>query len=277
MRTKTGAHGWPVDFYSNTITGNTNSGYAGFGFQLSKEGGNWDFATNAYHVGNNPWYPLAAPDENCISYIGQAGLNAVHVFTSLLNSVNVGSVQMAGTGVGIQTHSPSWTAMIITVTNSVNAITIDSQFTSTNGAQGLLSVYWDADVIGTLDERAVQPELKNYMFGFPVTTANSTHVLGFRLDPFTNIQSSIVITNIALVSVGVTEPFSLAVTTNMSGGLRVFRLTGQSGFNYMLQASTNLSDWDTIAVLVNTNGIVNFVDYGSTNYSQRFYRAVAPN
>jgi len=51
------SHGWPIDFYSNTIAGNFSSvydgsDYNGFGFSLSEEAGNWDFATNQYSPGN---------------------------------------------------------------------------------------------------------------------------------------------------------------------------------------------------------------------------------
>src|SRR5206468_999297 len=37
-------HWWPHDFYTNSIPPNTIAGLEGFGFALSKEGGNWDYA-----------------------------------------------------------------------------------------------------------------------------------------------------------------------------------------------------------------------------------------
>ncbi len=114
------------------------------------------------------------------------------------------------------------------------------------------------------------------MFTFQNATANSSHVLGFRLDPFTNAPSSVIVTNVALGQVGVSRPFMLSVTTNIFNELKVYQLNGQPGFNYIVQASTNLVDWATIAVLVNTNGTVSFVDSDSANYNQRFYRVVTP-
>jgi hypothetical protein len=72
------------------------------------------------------------------------------------------------------------------------------------------------------------------------------------------------------------QPSSLSETTSISNGWPVFQLTGQAGYTYDVQASTNLSNWTTIAVLVNTNGVVPFSDPAATNYNQRFYRAVAP-
>jgi hypothetical protein len=71
------------------------------------------------------------------------------------------------------------------------------------------------------------------------------------------------------------QPCALCVTTNTSQGLPTFQLAGQPGYNYIIEASTNLLTWANIAVLVNTNGTVSFTDTASTNYTQRFYRAVA--
>ena len=158
---------------------------------------------------------------------------------------------------------------------ALNFVTFDAQFLSTN-AQGLLSVYWDANTIGSVDEQAVLPGLQHYTCAFPMVGDNSTHVLGFRIDPFTNVQSVVVVTNIVLGMMGPSQPFSLAVMTNTVNGLLVYELTGQSGFNYTVEASTNLVNWETIAVLVNTNGAVRFFDQSSTNFGQRFYRAVSP-
>jgi len=67
---------------------------------------------------------------------------------------------------------------------------------------------------------------------------------------------------------------ALSVATNGYNGLPVFQLTGQPGYSYAVEASTNLVDWTNIAVLVNTNGTVPFTDPASSNYNQRFYRAV---
>jgi hypothetical protein len=58
--------------------------------------------------------------------------------------------------------------------------------------------------------------------------------------------------------------------------LPVFQLTGQPGYSYSVQASTNLANWTNIAILVNTNGTILFADPASTNYNQMFYRAIAP-
>jgi hypothetical protein len=46
--------------------------------------------------------------------------------------------------------------------------------------------------------------------------------------------------------------------------------------NYTLLASTNLANWEPIASFIATNSPVVLHDTAATNYSQRFYRIVAP-
>jgi hypothetical protein len=53
-------------------------------------------------------------------------------------------------------------------------------------------------------------------------------------------------------------------------------LTGPMGESYLLQDSTNLINWSTIAAFTNSYGTSQFSDLPSTNSSERFYRAVQP-
>lgn len=68
----------------------------------------------------------------------------------------------------------------------------------------------------------------------------------------------------------------LSVSANSTKGTPTFQMSGQAGYVYTLQASTNLLDWADIATLVNTNGTVQFTDPTGTNYNARFYRAIVP-
>jgi hypothetical protein len=72
------------------------------------------------------------------------------------------------------------------------------------------------------------------------------------------------------------EPSALSVATSTSNGLPSFQFTGQPGYTYVVQASTNLANWTNIATIVNSNGTVPFTDPDSTNYEQRYYRTVVP-
>jgi len=144
-------------------------------------------------------------------------------------------------------------------------ITFDAVFTSLGGAHGLLSVYWDTNMIGLLDESNVRAGSSHYTLSFPSAAANSYHVLGFHLDPFTATQSTITLTNIAVECSGVSQPFSLSITTNAGDGTLVYQLKGQPA-NYHVQASTDMIEWTNIAILANTSGTVLFADQGATNF-----------
>jgi hypothetical protein len=53
----------------------------------------------------------------------------------------------------------------------------------------------------------------------------------------------------------------------------VLQVNATAGYGYLIQASTNLVDWEPIQYLVLTNSSVYFTDYYAPGYSQRFYRA----
>jgi hypothetical protein len=179
---------------------------------------------------------------------------------------------------GLTPGSPSWIATVITATNPINTVSFDAQFSGVTGSEDMLSVILDTNTIGTIDERIVSPGLQHYSMTFNTLSANSVHVLSFRLDPFTSAKSSILLTNIVLMQVGPALPFTLSVTTNTVNGSRVLQLTGEAGYAYGVQASADLTttNWTDIAELLNTNGVVQFYDQDSTNYPMRFYRAYVP-
>jgi len=279
IRTYT-SHGWPIDFYVNTITGTATSNYARFGFPLSKEGGNWEYALANYTPSNNPARILGTPDPTCITEIQvtpPTWPNWLTDFTTWLTiqSTN-GSAEKGNGWVKLNPGSPVWLATFVSPTNPVNTVSFDAMFVSTNGSDSLLSVYWDTNVIGTVDELHVQPGFQRYSFSFPNAQQNNTYVFGLRLDPYTNTPSSIILTNVTFTQIGVSQPFSLSIVTNTSNGLLVYELVGEPGFEYHVHASTNLVDWTDIAILANTNRTVRFFDEASTNYSRRFYRGIAP-
>ncbi len=272
------SHEWPYYYYSNTITGNTNLEYQGLGFPLSMEGGNWSHALNSFPTGNIPARILGTDDcSEEVPLTPRTWLQWKADFSTMptLKSTS-GSIQKWLGSLKLNPGSPVWSGSIVNPTNPINTLTFDAVFVGTNGSDSLLSVYWDTNVIGTITESKVNPGFQHYSLSFPQAIANSAYVLGFRLDPYTNALSSAIVTNVTLTQIGVSELFSLSIKTNSSNGL-IYELKGEAGYNYTVQASANLTDWVPIAQLANTNGLVRFNDQGSTNYSQRFYRAVVPN
>ena len=74
---------------------------------------------------------------------------------------------------------------------------------------------------------------------------------------------------------GVTNAPSLTASRSDDGAIQL-TLTGQTNLLYVFEASTNLVQWTKIAVRANLTGAVDFTDRAATNYSQQFYRGVAP-
>lgn len=73
---------------------------------------------------------------------------------------------------------------------------------------------------------------------------------------------------IPLLGFGSTEP----LTTN---GFTLM-LRGQTGSNYVIEASSNLLNWIPLTNFILSNPPMFFSDPSATNYKQRFYRAVSP-
>jgi hypothetical protein len=161
----------------------------------------------------------------------------------------------------------------VSITNAVNFIQFDAAFTDTNSAQGLLTVYWNTNQIGMVDERVAETNLQTYRFELPGRVSGGLYTLSFRLDSFDN-SSSVAVTNVATGFVGVSQPITLGIS--ITNGTPLLQLTAATNFTYLIQSSTNLVDWTPTALLLNTNGTAQFMDSAVTNSGARFYRAVLP-
>ena len=284
-------HNWAYEFYQETITNGLGPISEGLGFPVSKEGGNWNYATNAYRPGNSPKLlsgsfglcsssvPIQSNPELVISALTSiwngtviVGINGLDLYTSLFSPLNV--KPLTPTPSGNTVGSPVWLSLGIAVTNRINFVSFDARFTSATNAAGLLTVYWNTNEIGVADETVTPPGLQNYSFALPATYSSGNYVLGFRLDSFTNIVSSISITNVSLGFAGLTNTITLGISR--AGGSNQLTLNGPTNYNYLVQSSSNLVDWIPAVIVANTNGTVLFNDPAATNYSRRFYRAVSP-
>jgi hypothetical protein len=294
------SHEWPYEFYTETVLGTVPSCAADYGFPRSAEGGGWN-SRGAYPTNNDP---IATP-------CGQSGVNTellpitlgtpLNISLSPLALSEIGSTLAGGAGFilssisgvlhgnGIHplggpmpqggpspedsTNSPAWLAVGMSITNAVNFVQFDAGFTDTNAAQGLLSVYWNTNRVGMVDERVALPGLQMYRFMLLTTVTSGLYTLSFRLDSFDS-SSSVMVTNVATGLVGMTQPITLSISVTNSTPL--VQLTAATTFTYLLQSSTNLLDWTPTALLLDTNGTVQFIDSSATNSIGRFYRAVVP-
>ena len=93
------------------------------------------------------------------------------------------------------TGSPVWFTTDIELAESANTLFFDLEFISDLGAEGLLVAYLNDAPIGFIDERLALTGLNSYEF-YLGELAPGTHTLGFRLDPYTEIDSSVVIADI---------------------------------------------------------------------------------
>ena len=64
---------------------------------------------------------------------------------------------------------------------------------------------------------------------------------------------------------------TVATITQLPGGRVQFDFTGGSGRSYIIQASTNLTDWQDIRTNVGVSGPITFTD-SFLNFTRRFYR-----
>ena len=274
------SHGWPYEFYQNTIPPNSQTGAGGYGFLLSKEGGGWGTATNQYKARGNTPTILGTPDPTCVgvgssttpSYLLETSVN-IWSFSGARSTT--GDIAPKGNGFQLFSGSPVWYSIFVTLTNTINLISFDAAFVSAAGAQGLLTVYEGTNIIGAIDERVMMAGMHRYSFSLPQTAENETTVFGFRLDPFGTVGSSVTITNVVFGLAGAPDGGSLSFTGVRENGRPVLQLTAPAGFNYTIESSTDLKSWNPFAVLVNTSGSVRFIDSTGTAKA-RFYRAIAP-
>lgn len=305
------SHGWPYVFYTRTVVGNL-SDTLGYGFPLSMEGDGWANRASYPNTGSGqpvrlgyePSFnrlPNTFPktDYSKLTVSGAGGVPAVTSTTGTLQ-LNPYSIQFLNGGTlspqsaqnlvrnnstrvaqGLQPAGqpvlePAWVSLGVTTTNLANYVKFEAGFTSGAGAQGLFSVYWGTNLIGSLDERTESAGLQTYQYLLPETYPDGQYTLGFRLDAYTTTPSSLTLTNVVTGFYGITNPPVLLMTANATNGPAQITLTGATGFYSLLQSSTDLTNWTSVATLVNSNGVVQFSDPSSTNQARRYYRAVVP-
>ena len=94
-----------------------------------------------------------------------------------------------------------------------------------------------------------------------------------RLTVISTNLSSLSATQAFVVSVVAPRPPTLTVS-GVVAGFPSFKLDGDSGPDYSLQASTNLVDWADLFLTNSPDLPLMFFDANSTNFHLRFYRAV---
>lgn len=283
-------HGTPIDFYYSTILGTEKGCANGYGFDLSMEAGgaiywpnlptnnsplalcgNSSFSQTPQPINLNSLFNLATQPSGT-SDLGVNLLNNSATLTA--NSTPQTEVRPGGAKPADSTSSTStvWLATGLTISNAVNFVQFDASFADTNNAEGLLTVLWDTNQIGTVDERVAGQSPQTYRFFLPNTVSNGLYVLSYRLDAFNDMTSAIVVTNVAAGFYGLTSPINLDIS--ITNGASLLKVTAPTNFVYLIEASTNLTDWTPMAMLLNTNSVCRFLDTTRTNSDRRFYRVL---
>jgi len=207
-------HNWPYQWYAQTVKNYdpvNRTGWAygyGYGFPLSMEmnGGVLPSISDPAFGGVKVLPPGTAGNEVALPL---ARIDAVLNFGNLaIYQSDTGTKVIEGTKLTMTTGSPVWMTSLLTVTQPVNFVEFQAEFTSAAGAEGLLTIYWAGQPIGLIDERWVLEGMQDYVFALPGTSDPGTYDLSFRLDPYTDTPSSVVIDNAATAYV-VPEPSTI--------------------------------------------------------------------
>ena len=187
------AHAWPRQFYLNTIL-DVATGSDGYGFPLSHEAGGW----------NPGEYPMGTDE---VTVLGEGELPeiapwAVDWSEEYLNLEELehsfssdGLVEFLQNAFTMETSSPVWLMANVDIAESVNLLRFNLEFTGDPGAEGLLAVYFDSQLLGAIDERFALNNVQTYVFELSDSQLGS-HVIAFRLDPFTDVASSVHISSL---------------------------------------------------------------------------------
>ncbi len=131
---------------------------------------------------------------NNIFLVGDVVWNALAVISSTgATNTNNGALEM-------QTGSPAWISQLVQLDASAQWLMFDLDFTSEAGAEGVLSVFLDGELLGTVDERFAADGLDTYQIDLNGLLAAGAHELAFRLDPFTEVSSTVLIDNVSFAA-----------------------------------------------------------------------------
>jgi len=148
------------------------------------------------------------------------------------------------------TIDPNAPAMTSQPQNQVRAVGADAMFTAQAAGADPLVYQWrfnSADISGATGITYIRTNLQ------PADT-------GFYDVVVTNAFGSTISSNAQLTVVS--RPLLLSPATS-SNGVFAFILSGEPGFNYAIEGTTNFSDWSVLAILPNPAGLVPFADTNS--------------
>jgi pimeloyl-ACP methyl ester carboxylesterase len=131
---------------------------------------------------------------------------------------------------------------------------------------------------GTVGTTNIVEASTNLINWVPIATLHNTNgFLQFLDVSATNFPARFY--RIEIANIGSTSilPFVwISSQSLLSNGAFQLTLTGTAGVTNIIQTSTNLNTWAPLATLLNTNGVIYFLDQSATNAGQNFYRVMIP-
>lgn len=213
-------HAWPYEFYYNSIS---SSSCDETGFALSYESGNHGRTSLEWLNSIQNLYPCSGTHcDNFAVLPGCYTTNAFKVVKDIVEAVyrNIelkideysptGAIWLhtGKNGVDMETGSPVWVRMKITTSTITDVIKFDYQFLL--GAEGLLSVFFDDQLVYQADERIDSAEEESALdIPLPEQAAPGEYHLTFRLDSYNGTTSKISIKNIGFGKFPSTFPWRM--------------------------------------------------------------------
>ena len=187
-------HEWPRVFYQQTIL-DIAPDSEGTGFPYSYEAGNRD--ATVFQNGQERVLGEGEPPTPLFAGVQWTDELFLETIQDVGGYVASGLIDLLDNQLTMETESPAWFTAPLIFQQPTDLLRFDLQFTSDLGAEGLFAVYFDDQVLGTIDERYAPDGMQRYVFQLPDTTPGR-HTLSFRLDPFTETASRLLVTNVEL-------------------------------------------------------------------------------
>ncbi len=201
------AHQWPYKWYQysvdNPYSDDNPLGYA-FGFKISKA-----YGANPSH-NNMPRGKRCIAENNLVcseepllateiirEIVIDVWLNYIDKSPDLLKSPTGVVTLIGSTVLKLINGSPVWITVPFELTEPINFVSFDHTFQQT--AEGLLSVFFDGQLVYRADQRLAETGMVYHSGDVPVgNIKGGTHSLSFRLDAYNDTKSEIDITNVKL-------------------------------------------------------------------------------
>jgi probable HAF family extracellular repeat protein len=201
-------HKWPVRWYDATIGTNIPEN-DGWGFELSQEAGLLEWPPSKGELGKTVVLQKIGTETYQFPQPTPRSLPTVRPSEKLINYSDTGTVATTTDSLSFGTGSPVWANFLLDTNIVTNFVEFDYEFSSI--ADGALSVFLDGELLGSFFERfARDGKYPSGMLFFDSPMDPGFHVLGFRVDPLTDDQSLVTVSEIH-AGIVVPEPSTLAL------------------------------------------------------------------